>query len=93
MNRAQFEAALESDLKNKYTSVGYYPVYLVLRDGACLCWACVHKEKALIAEAAESPTTDHDTGWEPVGADVNWEDSQLFCDNCNERIESAYGES
>jgi hypothetical protein len=23
---------------------------------------------------------------------VNWEDPQLFCEECNERIESAYAE-
>jgi hypothetical protein len=27
-----------------------------------------------------------------VASDINWEDASLTCDNCNQRIESAYGE-
>lgn len=28
----------------------------------------------------------------PTAYSVNWEDPQLFCEECNERIESAYAE-
>lgn len=27
-----------------------------------------------------------------VAADANWEDPELYCDECSERIESAYAE-
>jgi len=27
-----------------------------------------------------------------LGADINWENPFLYCDNCGERIESAYAE-
>jgi hypothetical protein len=35
--------------------------------------------------ASAEPTT-------PPTSDVNWEDPALYCDECSERIESAYAE-
>ena len=43
-------------------------------------------------EAEKHPDyPDHDQ-WRIVASDVNWEDASLTCDNCGQRIESAYGE-
>lgn len=89
MTGLEFRRALKTSLKNRFTSVGCYPVVLVLTDGACLCWKCAHAEKVNICHGAM--TLDRG-GWEPAAVDVNWEDPLLFCDNCSERIESAYAE-
>jgi hypothetical protein len=35
---------------------------------------------------------DDSDGWLLVGDDVNYEDCSLYCDHCNEKIPSAYGE-
>jgi len=46
-------------------------------DGSsCLCADC--------ASENEDP--------EMLASDINWEDPELFCDGCGERIESAYAE-
>jgi hypothetical protein len=63
----------------KYTSVGCYPVYYLDNSGsAVVCASCANN--------------DEDNGREPSAQGVNWEDSELFCDECGERIESAYAE-
>jgi hypothetical protein len=63
----------------KYTSLGCYPVFYLDNSGhAVLCATCAN--------------ADEDNGREPSAADINWEDPALLCDECSERIESAYAE-
>jgi len=52
--------------------------------------ACGKKEWRLIARSINTQAND---GWNVHSAVVNWEDSELFCDHCNGKIESAYGEN
>jgi hypothetical protein len=33
-----------------------------------------------------------DVSWVAAGADVNWENPDLYCAHCGERIKSAYAE-
>ena len=63
---------------------GGYPLVAVTNDGACLCHRCTESERESIG------TTTGTDGWNVVGLQVNWEDSQLFCDHCGTRIEAAY---
>lgn len=62
----------------KLASIGCYPVFYMTRKGQALCADCA------------TEVMHEDTG--PVDADVNWEDPDLFCDECSQRIESAYAE-
>jgi len=81
------------DAASKHTSVGIYPTFLLMSDGGCLCPDCVKAELRLIVGACRN--NDSTGGWMPAAADVNWEDSTLYCDHCGEQIESAhaYGEA
>lgn len=63
---------------------GGYTRHAITEDGATLCHNCARTERTSIAT-----TTGHD-GWCVVGLAINWEDPDLFCDHCGERIESAY---
>ena len=67
-----------------YVWPGGYPVFYMAQDNGVLCPTCANDYKA-----------DRDTReqLEPVAADVNWEDADLFCEHCNTRIESAYAEA
>jgi hypothetical protein len=66
----------------KYTSFGCYPLLYV--DG---------RDQALCAECAnEFDAADVEADSRPIAACVNWGDPNLFCDQCGERIESAYAE-
>jgi len=74
--------------KNKYAWPGGYPMFVVTTDGGALCVDCVRAEWRAIAHS--TVTAAHD-GWDAAGSDVNWEDPDLDCDHCGEKIESAYG--
>jgi hypothetical protein len=53
----------------------------VAKEMGVLCPACANKW-----------TADDVPQFEPTDADINYEDASLFCDECSERIESAYAE-
>lgn len=69
-----------------YAWPGGYPLHAVTADGATLCRYCCASERLNIA------TTTGRDGWTVVDLTVNWEDPELWCDHCGERIESAYAE-
>jgi hypothetical protein len=66
---------------DKCTSVGCYPLFYVVRcfkDEAVWCARCCNE------------ATDPDAVI--IACDANWEDPDLRCDACSDRIESAYAE-
>lgn len=69
-----------------YTSLGCYPLFGIFHDGGACCHGCAKTERASIG------TTTGNDGWQLVALDINWEDSDLYCDHCGTRIESAYTE-
>lgn len=73
--------------KNRYTSLGCYPLFLVMADGACLCADCTKSEFSQIGRATRDSLRD---GWTAAAVAVNYE-SDITCDHCGEQIESAYG--
>ncbi len=79
---------MENGQVQAYAWPGGYPMFFVCEDNGVLCPACVNKERKLIDAAA----ADHDAQWNVVAADINYEDDSLYCDNCSQRIESAYAE-
>lgn len=71
---------MERDTNGKLVSYawpGGYPVWYITKDSLTICPDCANKV---------------DTSDPPIACDVNWEDSELFCDDCGKRIESAYAE-
>jgi len=65
---------------------GGYPVFYVCDDGGDLCPKCAQDNLELIGTASPGD------GWNVIAFDVNWEDSHLYCDHCNDRIPSAHAE-
>ena len=62
-----------------FTSIGGYPLFYVTKQNNCLCPDCA---------------SSNDQDYDPIAAtDVNWEDPDLYCDECSNRIESAYAET
>ena len=68
------------------TVPGMYPIYYVTTDGGTMCPACVNSNRPLCAD----PNAD---AWYVTDTDINYENTELYCEHCNELIESAYGES
>jgi hypothetical protein len=83
---SDFRAAMR---QGPYAWPGGYPLYFVTSDGAALSFKAARKERRNILESIANRSND---GWRVIGLDVNWEDSQLYCDHTNEKIESAYCE-
>ena len=75
---------LEDGTLAAFTSLGCYPLFYVTESGDCLCHKCA--QEALECDDDEEPEDP------PVDAGCNWEDPSLYCDDCGERIESAYAE-
>ena len=75
--------------RHPYAWPGGYPMFAITSDGAALCVACVKKEMRNIVTAIAQGMLN---GWKVVAIDINWEDSNLYCHHCSERIESAYSE-
>lgn len=69
-----------------YAWPGGYPLHVITDDGAALCAKCCGSELASI------DTSTRGDGWRVIASDVNWEDADLYCDHCSERIPSAYAE-
>ena len=76
-------------IKQPYAWPGGYPLFIALSDGAASCTACAKQE---IRSIAFSTANDISDGWKAEAVDINWEDSELRCDHCSKRIESAYAE-
>ena len=75
---------LDTDL-DAYGWPGGYPLFYITKDCAALCPRCCNENIELLSDP-------YDPQWYLIGVDVNYESSDLYCDHCNERIESAYGE-
>lgn len=68
-----------------FSDLGGYPLVYLAKDGGVLCAACVENELKLCTDPDERQ-------WFVIAHDVNWEDPALYCEHCEERIESAYAE-
>lgn len=75
-------------IREPWAFPGGYPLVLVMDDGECLCPACAKDNFKLIVAATKSNARD---GWQAAGVQVNWEDNELFCANCDNQLEAAYG--
>lgn len=62
-----------------YAFPGAYPLYYLDGENNDLCPDCANEN-----DNYTSPITAYG---------VNYEDSELYCDQCGKRIESAYGEN
>lgn len=66
-----------------YAFPGGYPLFYITADGGILCPKCCNENKELLND-------ESDRQWFVIAYDVNCEDGELYCDHCNEKIESAY---
>lgn len=76
------------DKENKrweaYAWPGGYPIFHICKAGGVLCSKCANENHDLTLDSS-------DAQWYIVDSDINYEDEYLYCENCSEYIESAYG--
>lgn len=91
MSAREYKEAIRS---GPYAWPGGYPTALLMHDGESLCMKCAHDNAheilTQIHYATQRPNASND--WLPEAHYVNYEDPDLYCANCDERIESAYAE-
>ena len=79
-----------------YAWPGGYPIFELMADGGTLCVSCANDKKNPVVcidpGVAIHSIPISDQQWTVVASDINWEEDDLFCDHCNEKIESAYGD-
>lgn len=63
------------------TDLGGYPLFYMDNEGSTLCPDC--------AERSDSDPDEMDQ-FRPRHVDANWEDSEMYCDDCGASIPSAY---
>lgn len=83
---AQVKAALRA---GELAWPGRLPMFMITDDGGCLHFDCVRDELRNVLWSIKSECSD---GWRVVACDINYEDGEMICAHCGERIESAYGE-
>ena len=66
-----------------YAWPGGYPIFYLDRENSVLCPCCANHS---YYDPDEVPQ------FKPIIAEINYEDSDIFCDQCGYHIESAYGE-
>lgn len=80
----QFKATLRN---GQYAWPGAYQMYFITSDGAALSFDAAKAEARQIIRAI----VDKDfSGWRVVACDINYEDSDLYCDHTGEKIPAAY---
>ena len=80
MNKSKIPADAES--VETFTEIGCYPLFYVTKTNDVLCPSCVNKN-------ISSCKDEEDINF-IVARDTNWEDPMLYCDDCSEKIPSAY---
>jgi hypothetical protein len=80
---------LKATLRNGAYAWGY-PLYFVTSDGGTLSFEAVRSE---LRSVLDSIRNRHNDGWRIVACDINYEDTDLYCDHTGEKIEPAYGDN
>jgi len=68
---------------------GGYQMYFTTWCGGALSFKSARENFRNIADSIQ---TDCNDGWRVIGCDINYEDSNLYCDDSGERIPPAYGD-
>lgn len=63
----------------KYSWPGAYPLFYLVNDTDVICPDCANSE-----QGEDDIITSYS---------ANWEDDSLYCEFCNQRVESAYGDT
>ena len=89
-NAATVLQNVKQAIRNGYAWPGGYPLYIVMSDGEALSIAAARDNwRQIVRETLQGSRG----GWRAEGADINWEDTELFCAHTGARIESAYGDN
>lgn len=90
MARNELLVQVREFIRQPVTFPSCYPKVLIMADGECLCAVCAKENYRQISDATRNGL--HNDGWKASMVGIHWEGEALVCANCNNLIESAYGE-
>lgn len=79
----------DEPLLPSYAWPGGYPIYYIDKNGYALCPDCAIEEIQEYMDATEDEKELYEDDL-PVVYGINYEEPDLFCEGCNEKIECAY---
>ena len=82
---AEFKATLRA---GPFAWPGGYPLYFVMSDGESMSFESARENMREIISAIAARDN---SGWRPIGVEINYEDSEMVCCHSGRPIESAYG--
>lgn len=89
--RRHLKMAVSRKPLDSFAWPGGYPMFYIFADGGCICPKCANANiEQIDADIRVGGHRNSHGGWAINAADVNYEDPDLACDHCGERIESAY---
>lgn len=74
-------------IREKYAWPGGYELIGILSDGASICTHCMKINFRNIAWSTKHHSSD---GWQYMCTDVNWENPDMYCCNCNKHLLPEY---
>lgn len=89
MARHKIPKRVKQAVRDKYAWPGGYPLFIVFSDGGVMHPDCARSNWRQIAE---STVRNDGSGWRVCGADINYEDDSLYCDDCGKPIRAAYAD-
>jgi hypothetical protein len=80
-----------------YAFPGGYPLFYLCADNGVLCPKCANENKEVYLSSddktpAQKEERYNDPQWHIIAVGINYEDESMYCDHCNEHIQSAYGD-
>ena len=80
-------------IREPYAWPGGYEKVLVMSDGEYMHTGCAHENwREIVTAHIDKRNGYPNCGWEVAAVEVNWEDSDAYCAQCNERVVSEYAD-
>ena len=88
-NCADWRRAMQN---GPYAWPGGYPLFFHMQDGGVLSYEAAIQERKIITQNLidQRKGKGGDDQWIPIILEINWEDSNLYCDHTNMKSEVAY---
>lgn len=80
---------LKEFIRRPFAWPGGYPKFALMGDCEPICHNCAEENyRRIVSDILQG----YDKSFQIIGVDINWEDEDMICCNCNNKIPSAYGE-
>lgn len=83
---ADFKATLRA---GEYAWPGAYQMYFITSDGAALSFDSATKHASQVIWDIQNGC---DGGWRVIGADINYENNDLYCEHSGQKIPPSYAD-